>query len=199
MLNPDRSRASERTFIVQFTQRNIRNTHLVRIGLRDHTQPEDLEPVRRGHAIQIFIDGAHEHLPPIALYRGFCLALLMQPVEHADAIEIGAPEALLRNRADRTRDSDLVRHAEEFQLYERSEKVRGSGKHAAFEDGRAPAGFDEAKFTMESDFAFNTEPPVEVQQIDATAQQDVLAVVDHLPILPTHGPRSRAAAEEVAR
>ena len=52
---------------------------------------------------------------------------------------------------------------------------------------------------MEPDFVFDAETPVEIQQIDAAAQQDVLAVVDHFRIFAAGGPRRGAAAEEIAR
>ncbi len=76
--------------------------------------------------------------------------------------------------------------------------MRRGGKHAALEDGSAAAGFDEMEFAMEADFVFDAETAIEVEQIDAAAQQDVLAVVDHLGIFAADGPGGGAAAEEVA-
>ena len=90
--------------------------------------------------------------------------------------------ALARNGADGARDGDLVRDGEELQLEERSEEMRGRGEDSAFEDGGASAGFDEEEFAVETDFVVDAEPPVEIEQIDAAAQQDVLAVVDHLGV-----------------
>jgi hypothetical protein len=52
---------------------------------------------------------------------------------------------------------------------------------------------------MEPDFVVDSQTPIEVQQINATAQQDVLAVVDHLPIVTTGGPGCGTAAEEITR
>ena len=66
-------------------------------------------------------------------------------------------------------------------------EMRGRGKHAALEDGSAPAGFDEEELAMKADFVLHAQPPVEIEQIDAAAQQHVLAVVDHFtrPLPPT--------------
>ena len=79
----------ERLFVVEFAQRDIGDAHLVGIGAGDHAQPEDLKAVRRGHAIQLFIDGADQHLTPVAFDGAFGLALFAEPVEHGDAVEIG--------------------------------------------------------------------------------------------------------------
>jgi hypothetical protein len=52
---------------------------------------------------------------------------------------------------------------------------------------------------MEPDFVPDAEPPVEIEQIDAAAQQDVLAVVDHLRVVAPNRPGSGAAAEKISR
>jgi len=75
----------------------------------------------------------------------------------------------------------------------------GSGQHSTLEDGSASARFDEVELAMEADFILDAEPPVEIQQVDATVQQNVLAVVDHLRVVTAHGPGRRPAAEEIAR
>jgi hypothetical protein len=52
---------------------------------------------------------------------------------------------------------------------------------------------------MEADFARYAKPAVEIEEVDAAPQQDVLAVVDHLGIFTADRPWSGAAAREVSR
>ena len=53
-----------------------------------------------------------------------------------------------------------------------------SGKAARRHDGRAPSGLDEEEFPVEFDPIHYSQAPVEIQQIDAAAQQHMLAIVD---------------------
>jgi hypothetical protein len=76
--------------------------------------------------------------------------------------------------------------------------VGGRGQDAAFHFRSAAAWFNKGKVAVKSDFLFSSEALVKIEEIDATAQQDVLAVVDHLTVFPTGGPAGGAAAEEVA-
>ena len=82
-----------RVATVETSQRNGGHAHFVSIFAREKPQPEHLEPVRGSHAIQFFVDRAHQHLPPETLDGARRLALLFQPVEHGDAVEIGASPA----------------------------------------------------------------------------------------------------------
>ena len=65
----------------------------------------------------------------------------------------------------------------------------------------APAGLDEVELAIEADAVPHAQPRVEIQQIDATAQQHVLAVVDQFGTVAgwRERKRGRAAAQERAR
>ena len=67
----------------------------------------------------------------------FGLALLAQPVEHGDAVEIRARAPLPRDRVHGPRDGDLIGQAQKLELEERSGEMRRSGQHAALQDGDA--------------------------------------------------------------
>ena len=114
---------------------------------------------------------------------------------------------LMRSRSEReirstgmalmaARDGEFVSDGEELQFDEGSEEVRRCGEDSAFEDGGASTGFDEEEFPVETDFVADAEPLVEIEEIDAAAQQDVLAVVDHLGVFTADRPRCGAAARE---
>ena len=57
-------------------------------------------------------------------------------------------------------------------------KCSGAGSTPARRVLRAPAGLDEEEFAMKGDVVRDAQAPIEIDQVDAAAQQDVLAVVD---------------------
>ena len=79
---------------IQLAKRHLRNAHSICVSTRQHPQPEHLEPVQGGHAVQIFVDRAHQHLPPKSLDGTRGLVFLKQPVEHRDLSQ-GFPTELL--------------------------------------------------------------------------------------------------------
>ena len=81
-----------------------------------------------GHAIEFFVDGADQHLTPVAFDGAFGLALFAEPVEHADAVEIGTREAFDRDGVDGARDGDFVGDCEELQLMNDPKKCAGAGR-----------------------------------------------------------------------
>ena len=84
------------------------HAHFVGIGARQEAQPEDLKAVDRRHAVQIFVHRADQHLPPEAVDGVRRLALLQQPVEHADAVQVLAARAFAADaRAGRARSPVL--------------------------------------------------------------------------------------------
>ncbi len=64
------------------------------------------------HAVQVFVDGADQHLPPEAVDGVGRLALLQEPVEHADTIQILAPGAFPAQGHEGAGDGELVGAAE---------------------------------------------------------------------------------------
>ncbi len=116
----------------------------------------------------------------------WCFSL--EPVEHGDAIEVGAI-ALARHGQHGAGDRDLVRQVQALQSQERSSEMRGGREDAALHDRLAPTGFEEDELLIESDLVADAESLVEVEQVNAAAQQDVLAVVDQLTVghLPGRG------------
>src|SRR5258708_1236897 len=135
-----------------------------------------------GHALEFLVYRAHQHLPPVALDSACGLALFAQPVEHADTVEIGAGPALPGYAIDAPRGRDFIGEAEERQVEEGAEEGRRGGEDASLQDGGPPAWLDEVELAMKTDLAVDTQAPVEIHQIDATAQEDVLAVVDDFRI-----------------
>src|ERR1700691_310527 len=79
--------------------------------------------------------------------------------------------------------------------------MQRGGQYAASQRRDAAAGLDEVKFAIEADALAHTQPAVEIQQIDATAQQHMLAIVDEFGSLVRRRQRKRrcAAAQKRAR
>ena len=66
---------------------------------------------------------------------------------------------------------------------ERAGEMQRRRQRAAAQRGDASARLHEIELAVPADFVGHAQPLVEIEQIDAAAQQHVLAVVDHLGIL----------------
>ena len=55
---------------VKLAQGHRGHSHFVTISARQEAQPENLKAMKGGHAVEFFIHGAHQHLPPEAI-NGF--------------------------------------------------------------------------------------------------------------------------------
>ncbi len=76
-------------------------------------------------------------------------------------------------------------------------KCAGAGRMSALHGGCAPARFDKKEFFVEADLVAYAETSIEVEQIDAAAQEHVLAVIHHLAFFADR-PGCGAAAQESA-
>src|SRR6185369_5236642 len=77
-------------------------------------------------------------------------------------------------------NGDFVGTTEALHAEESAGEVEGGGQASALEYRDAAAGFDEIEFAVETYALADAEPLVEIQQVGAAAQEDVLAVVDGL-------------------
>jgi hypothetical protein len=133
-----------------------------------------------GHAVEIFVDRAHQHLPPEAVDRARRLPLLQQPVAHADFVQILPPCALAANCPEPARDGQLVAHIQTFHFQECAGEVKWRRQPAAAQNRGTPARFQEIELAIEADTVAHAKPRIKVEQVYATAEQDVLAIVDGL-------------------
>ena len=58
--------------------------------------------------------------------------------------------------------------------------MKRRGQAAAAQDGEPAAGLEKVEFAIELDAVAHAQALVEIEQVDAAAQQDVLAVIDGL-------------------
>ncbi len=152
----------------------------------------------RRQAVDILIDSADQYLPPEALDGARSLALFAQPVEHSDAIQIIAPIAFAAQRQKTAGDGQFVAGFQEAQAQKRTGEMQRCGQRTSAQRGDAAARLDEVKLVIEANAVPHPQPAVEIQQIDATAQQHMLAIVDEEGIVVGRSERKRggAAAQE---
>ncbi len=68
--------------------------------------------------------------------------------------------------------------AQETHSQERFREMIGGGQNSGAQSTHAAAGFDEENFAVKRDIVLDAQATVEIHQVDAAAEQDVLAVVD---------------------
>ena len=193
---PDVGHATPGVRAVEIAEGDVGHAHLIGIICRQEAEADDLEAVAGGHTVQFFVDGADEDLTPETLDGVGRLAFFAEPVEHGDVVQIRSAAVLPHDAQEGTGDGDFVGQGEERETEERFGEVEWGGEEAAFEDGDPASRLHEGDFGEEVDFVLDSEAAVEVEQVDAAAQEDVLAVIDDFGI--GEGVRGGATAEERA-
>jgi len=84
--------------------------------------------VRGSHAIQLVIDCTNQNLPPETLNGARGLTLLLEPLPHADAVEISSA-SLAADGADCSPHCHLLTEVQKRELQERFRKMRGRRQH----------------------------------------------------------------------
>src|SRR5580693_3355445 len=139
-----------------------------------------MKSVDRGHAVQFFVHRAHQHLSPKAANGRFGLPFFTQPVEHGDAVQVRALSMLPPQRHKAPRNRKFVGKAEAPQLPKASREVEWSRKPSRRQHRSPAARFDEIKLLVKMDSVYDVQASVEIHDVDAAAQDEMLAVVDHL-------------------
>jgi hypothetical protein len=85
--------------------------------------------VNRRHAVEIFVDGAHQHLLPKALDRLGRLPLLLEPLRHRDGIEIPTACTLVPQRQQPFREAHFVSEGETAHPGERLREMKRRWEH----------------------------------------------------------------------
>jgi len=131
-----------------------------------------------GHAVEVFVDGAHQDLTPETIDGLGGLAFLQEPIEHTDALEIGAARALALQRQKGARDGELIGLVEKRHGQKRIGEVKRGREAPAAERRNAAAGLDEVELPVEANVLADSEALIEVEEVDAAAEQHMLAVID---------------------
>ena len=93
------------------------------------------------HLVEVLIHGAHQNLAPETVDRVGRLALLQEPIEHTDAVEIFTAGALAAQRQKRARNRDFVGAAQAMQAKKRLREVeRLAGRRPRRRVERRPPG-----------------------------------------------------------
>ena len=106
--------------------------------------------------------------------------------------------ALAADGGQGARDGDLRGRAQKRQPQKRSGEAQGSREPTRLQRGNTAARLDEAVLAVEANAVRHSQALVEVQQVDAASQEDVLAVVDRLRCIfgRRQGERGGPSAEE---
>src|SRR5262249_28762947 len=142
---------------------------------------------------------ANQNLPPETIDRVRSLPFLQQPVQHADAVQVLALGAFATHGQDGAGDHALVVAVQAVQAQERPREVKGRPPIAAPQNGYTSARFQEVKLAVKLDAVAHSQAIVEVEQVHAAAEQNVLTVVDGLGLDARRGAdrvRRGAAAEK---
>ncbi len=98
----------------------------------------------------------------------------------------------------RAGDRDLIGQPKKGELPETAGEVQRRGQSAGFQDRRSAARLDEVKPLVKLNPVRDAQAPVKIHQIDAAAQQHVLAIVDDFGTFAGYRVGSGAAAQESA-
>ena len=131
-----------------------------------------------GHAIELFVDGAEQHLPPEALQGDGALLLFAKPREHRDLVEIRAGLVFGLDGEQAASHVDLVTEGKKAKASERFGEVQRRRQQTALHHGHSAARLNPEKLAREVNAILDTQALIEIDQVGATAQEDVLAVVD---------------------
>src|SRR5260370_9651622 len=157
-----------------------------------------MEAVKRRRAIQVFVDGADQHLAPEAADRALGLAFLAKPIEHGDALEIRALLILAPDRQQPAGDRKLVGQGQERELAKTSREMKRRTQPAGSQYRRPSARLDEVELFVEMDPVGDVQALIEIHDIDAAAQQQVLALIDDFGAVARQRVGSGAATQESA-
>ncbi len=111
------------------------------------------------------------------------LALLLQPLQHSDPIEIAAPGMLCADRPDGSRHGHFLGEVQKPERQEGPGEMERRRKHARAQDATASARLDEHELAIEPDVARDAQATVEIEKVGAAAEKDVLAIIDGLRVI----------------
>src|ERR1700722_1694294 len=160
--------------IVEISERNAGNAH-VTSGGRLHRPPNHLCGVGDRNQIEIFAEGADQDWLPETFDGVAGLAVLKKPLlKRTPGITLPGK----RESSDGARDRDLVFRIEKRKTQERRGGVQRGGQRRSMHDAGAAAGFDKSHVFVPADFIFDADAAVELHQVGADAEENVLAIVD---------------------
>src|SRR5580700_10148324 len=175
------------------------DAHAVASLVGEDRFPKNVNAVAGVDVIQFFGEGADEDDPPEAGDGRGSLFVAAQPFEHGDAAgfaDVGRMATALQDGIKRAGYGELVPQGQRGKSEERTRHVKWSGKNACVHFAATALWIEEDKAVEEFYFAGGAYAAIEVFEIGAAAEGDVLAVVDVLAIGQDVG--SRPSAEERA-
>ncbi len=115
--------------------------------------------MRGGHAVELLIDRADQHLAPESLDGARRLTLFLQPLLHRDFVQIGAP-TLAIDGTNRAGDGKFFGEVQERELKKRFREMIGGRQHPGAQHALSAAWFDKENLAGKGDVVFYSKAPV---------------------------------------
>ena len=126
---------------------------------------------------EILIQRTDQNRRPEAIERRLRLAMTLEPRFEILAVITRQPG---HERQHRARDGHLVLQIKNGGIEERRRGVKRGGQRAGPQRRGLAAGKDEGDLVVPANLLLNAETAIEVNEIGAATEKNVLAVVDHL-------------------
>src|ERR1700692_3264073 len=144
-------------------------------GRRLHRLTNDLCGVGDRDQGEIFAEGADQDWLPETFDGIVRLMVLVTPVQkRTPCITLLGK----RKGGDGARDRNLVFRIEKWKTQERRSGVQRGWQRRCTHDANTAAGLDESHFVVPADFLFDANAAIELHQVGADAEENVLAIVD---------------------
>ena len=186
--------------VVKLGERDDGNAHAVAAAVGEECFPEDVDAEARVGLVELFVERADEDDAPEAIDGALRLALLLQPVEHGDAfgrVQASGAARIAAGAKDGEHgaaDGDFVGERERREFGERAGHVERRGQKAGFHFAFASLRIEEEQAIEKFHFVCGADAAIEIVEIGAAAERDVLAIIDVLAVGQHVG--GCAAAEE---
>ena len=184
---------------VELAERDGGDAHAVASLVGENGFPENVDAIAGVDAIEFFGKRADENDAPEAGDGGWSLFVAAEPFEHRDAagfVDVGRMAAALQDGIESAGDGKLVFQCQRRKREERASHMKRRGEDARVHFAAAALRIEKNKAVEEFDFACGADAAIEVFEVGAAAEGDVLAIVDVLAIGQDVG--SRASAKKRA-
>ena len=184
---------------VKIAESDSGDAHAVAGFVGEDGLPENIDAIASVDEVELFGKSADKDDAPEAGYRRWSLFMATEPFKHGDTagfVYIGRMTAGIEDGIKGASDSDFVFESERRKREKAASHVKGRGEQTGAHFAAAALRIEEEHAVEEFYFVAGADAAVEILEVGAAAEGDVLAIVDVLAIRQDIG--SRASAKERA-
>ncbi len=163
---------------IKFSERNGGDAKGESLAIHEEGFPEDIDAIGGAGALEILIEGAHKDGGPEASQGARSLAMELKPLKHGKARGGRRTAGVAEDIEQGAGNAGLIGKAEETECEERRGEMKRGRKEGRADGGAAAIRGGESEAVVEPDFIGGADAPVEISEIGAAAEGDVLAIVD---------------------